>query len=278
LELEVLSGTAMRNQFPFLGTEVLAASHSPNDGHANPRLAAPAIARAARRAGVGVFENTQIVHVEKEGADFRVIGDDGRVFRAPILVITAGAWAGLLSAQFEEPVPITALGPTMSVTEPVPYSIRPAVGVVTSVEAESVYFRQILRGNVIIGGSTRGPACPAACRAYVLPENTLSQLKQIQRLAPALGRLNIIRVWSGIEGYLPDGMPVLGPSERVSGLFYAFGFCGSGFQIGPGVGETLAELIDTGTTDIAIDAYRIGRFATPTGAALTSGGRLSARS
>ncbi len=260
LELEVISGATMRGRFPFLGKEVLAASHSRHDGHANPRLVAPAFARAARRAGANVFENTRIVHVEKEGTDFRVTSEDGRVFRASTLVITAGAWGNLLSAQFGEPVPLTTRGPTMSVTEPVPYSIRPAVGVFTPVEAESVYFRQILRGNVIIGGSTRGPAYPDVSRAYVRPENTLSQLKQIQRLAPSLGRLNIIRVWSGVEGYLPDGLPVLGPSERVSGLFYAFGFCGSGFQIGPGVGETLAELIDTGSTAISLDAYRIGRF------------------
>jgi sarcosine oxidase subunit beta len=266
LELEVLSGAAMRSRFPFLGSEVLAASHSLHDGHANPRLVAPALARAARRAGAEVFENTRIVNVEKEGADFRASSDDGRVFRAPILVITAGAWGNLLSAQFGEPVAITARGPTMSVTEPVPYSIRPAAGVFTPVEEESVYFRQILRGNVIIGGSTRGPAYPDVCRAYVRPQNTLSQLKQIQRLAPALGRLNIIRVWSGVEGYPPDDLPVLGPSERVSGLFYAFGFCGSGFQIGPGVGETLAELIHTGTTGIPLGAYRIGRFATAPGA------------
>lgn len=260
LELEVISGAKMRDRFPFLGKEVLAASHSPHDGHANPRLVAPAFARAAHRAGANVLENTRIVHVEKEGTDFRVTSEDGRVFRASTLVITAGAWGNLLSAQFGEPVPLTTRGPTMSVTEPVPYSIRPAVGVFTPVEAESVYFRQILRGNVIIGGSTRGAAYPDVSRAFVRPENTLSQLKQIQRLAPSLGRLNIIRVWSGVEGYLPDGLPVLGPSERVSGLFYAFGFCGSGFQIGPGVGETLAEMIDTGSTGIPLEAYRIGRF------------------
>lgn len=261
LDLEILSGAPMRSRFPFLGPDVLAASHSVNDGHANPRLVSPAFARAARAAGAEIFENTRIVSVEKDGTDFRASSDDGRAFRAPVLVITAGAWGNQLSAQFGEPVSITARGPTMSVTEPVPYCIHPATGVFTPVEEETVYFRQILRGNVIIGGSTRGPAYPEVCRAYVRPENTLSQLRQVQRLAPALGRLSIIRVWSGVEGYPPDNMPVLGPSERVSGLFYAFGFSGSGFQIGPGVGETLAELIHTGATGIALDAYRIGRFA-----------------
>ena len=261
LKLEVASGAQMRNQFPFLGPDVLAASYSPDDGHANPRLVAPAFARAARRAGAAVYENTRIVSVEKEGEDFRVTSEDERTFRAPTLLVTAGAWANILSAQFGEPVPLTARGPTMSVTEPVPYSIRPAVGVFTPIEEESVYFRQVLRGNIIIGGSWRGAAYPDLCRAYVEPQNTLTQMKQIRRLAPALARLNIIRVWSGIEGYLPDGLPVIGPSAQVSGLYYAFGFCGSGFQIGPGVGDVLAELIDTGATDVPLDPYRIDRFA-----------------
>lgn len=260
LELEVLSGSALRSRFPFLGREVLAGSHSPEDGHANPRLVAPAFARAARRAGAAVFENSLVVSAEKQGEDFCVTCADGRSFRAPVLLVTAGAWADALTAQFGEPVDLLSRGPTMSVTEPVTYSIKPAVGVFTPVEHETVYFRQIPRGNIIIGGSTRGPAYPDIARAYVEPPNTLSQLRQIQRLAPALGRLNIIRVWSGIEGYLPDSLPAIGPSARVSGLYYAFGFSGSGFQIGPGVGDVMAELIATGATSTPIDAYRIGRL------------------
>lgn len=261
LDLEILTGAAMRSRFPFLGPQVLAASHSSQDGHANPRLVAPAFARAARRAGAAIFENTRIVNAEKDGDDFRVTSEDGRTFRAPILLVTAGAWADTLCAQFGEPVQLVSRGPTMSVTEPVPYSIAPAVGVFTPAEEETVYFRQIPRGNVIIGGSYRGAAFTDICRAYVKPENTLSQLRQVRRLAPALGRLNIIRVWSGVEGYTPDNLPVIGPSERVGGLYYAFGFCGAGFQIGPGVGDVMAELIAKGATRTPIEAYRIGRFA-----------------
>jgi sarcosine oxidase subunit beta len=148
----------------------------------------------------------------------------------------------------------------MSVTEPVPYQIKPSVGVFTPLEEESVYFRQIPRGNVIIGGSFRGVAHADLCRAYVKPENTLSQLRQIRRLAPALQRLQIIRVWSGVEGYTADNQAAMGASERVSGLYYAFGFSGAGFQLGPGVGETLAELIVTGATGIPLEPYRISRF------------------
>jgi sarcosine oxidase subunit beta len=135
------------------------------------------------------------------------------------------------------------------------------------VAEEVVYFRQIPRGNVIFGGGLRGPAYPELGRAYVEPENTLRQLRELRRLAPALARLSVIRVWSGIEGYVDDDRPIMGPSHRVSGLYYAFGFCGHGFQLGPGVGDVMAELIDTGATTTPIELFHIARFAAAPAAA-----------
>lgn len=260
LDLEVLDGTAMFRRFPFLGREVLAASISPLDGHANPRLAAPAFGRAAARLGAHIVENTEIVRVEKEAGGFRVESAAGDVYRAEQVLICAGAWANALSMQFGEPVPLVARGPQMAVTEPVPYVFRASMGVYTSIKEESVYFRQIPRGNIVLGGGPAGPADAVTCRASVLPENTVQQMAQFRRLVPALAALHVIRVWSGVESYLPDSEPVIGASSTTDGLFYAFGFCGSGFQIGPGVGETLAELIGTGSTPIALDAFSIGRF------------------
>jgi sarcosine oxidase, subunit beta len=260
LDLEVLDGAAMFRRFPFLGREVLAASISPLDGHANPRLAAPAFGRAAARMGARVAENTEIVRIEKEAGGFRVESATGEVYRAEQVLVCAGAWANTLSTQLGEPVPLVARGPQMAVTEPVPYVFGSSMGVYTSVKAESVYFRQIPRGNIVLGGGPPGPADPSTRRASVLAENTVQQLAQFRRLVPALAPLHVIRVWSGVESYLPDSEPVISPSSKLPGLFYAFGFSGSGFQIGPGVGETLAELIDTGSTPIALDTFSITRF------------------
>jgi sarcosine oxidase subunit beta len=263
LELELISGNALRDRFPFLGPDAIAGSFSPNDGHANPRLAAPAFGRAAARAGAQVLEETETVAIEKVGEDFHVASADGRIFKAPAVLITAGAWGGLLSERFGETVPLVARGPQMAVTEPVPYAIAPVVGVSSKIDEEVIYLRQVTRGNIVFGGGNRGPAFADIRRAYVLPQNTLAQLKQLRRLAPALARLSIIRVWSGIESYLPDDRPIMGPSARVSGLYYAFGFCGHGFQLGPGVGDVMAELIATGQTATPLAPFSIARFAQP---------------
>lgn len=62
-----------------------------------------------------------------------------------------------------------------------------------------------------------------------------------------------------------DAQPILGSSRRVDGLFYAFGFSGAGFQLGPGVGDVLAELIATGSTPTDLSSFSIDRFADPVG-------------
>ena len=266
LDLEILGRNALKARFPFVGPEPIAAIYSPRDGHANPRLAAPAFGRAAARAGAQVFEQTEVLSIAKAGEDFEVGCSDGRVFQSPAVLVTAGAWGNALSEQFGEPVPIVARGPQMAVTEPMPYAIEPVVGLATAKEKEVIYLRQVTRGNIVFGGGPRGPAHTDIRRAYVLPQNTLGQLVQLQRLIPALGSLSIIRTWSGIEGYLPDDLPIMGPSAREPGLYYAFGFCGHGFQLGPGVGDVMAELIDRDETTTPIEPFSIARFASKTAA------------
>ncbi|MBI1385072.1 MAG: FAD-dependent oxidoreductase [Rhizobiales bacterium] len=261
LDLELMSANALRSRFPFLTSEAIAGSYSPHDGHANPRLAAPAFARAAVRAGAHVLEATEVAEIQKVGEDFEAVATDGRIFRAPVAMISAGAWAGRLSARFGEPVDLVARGPQMAVTEPLPYRIEPVIGVCTKVTEEGLYLRQVKRGSIVFGGGDRGPADPGTRRAYALPERLESQVRQIRRIVPALANAHIIRTWSGIEGYLPDDIPIMGPSARVSGLYYAFGFCGHGFQLGPGVGDVMAELIDRGETTTPIEPFSISRFA-----------------
>jgi sarcosine oxidase subunit beta len=260
LELEILSGNALRARFPFLSPKAVAGSYSRLDGHANPRLAAPAIARAARREGAVVLEGVDVLAVQRIGEDFAIETRGAGSFRAPAVQISAGAWAGSFSASFGEVVPLTPHGPQMGVTEPTPYAIEPVLGVMTRVTEETVYLRQVKRGNIVFGGGNRGPVSLETCQAKVDPMNTLRQIPQIRRLLPALGPLSIIRTWSGVEGYVSDGLPVIGPSSKVSGLFYAFGFCGHGFQLGPGVGDVMAELIATGKTSTPIEPFLVSRF------------------
>jgi sarcosine oxidase, subunit beta len=70
----------------------------------------------------------------------------------------------------------------------------------------------------------------------------------------------VIRSWTGIDGLMPDVLPVMGPSRTTPGLIHAFGFSGHGFMLGPGVGAVLAELVLDGRTDVPLEAFDIARF------------------
>jgi len=69
-----------------------------------------------------------------------------------------------------------------------------------------------------------------------------------------------VRAWAGIEAYMADGIPVVGPSATSEGVYHQFGFSTHGFQLGPGTGAVVAELVATGATNVPIGDLSIGRF------------------
>jgi sarcosine oxidase, subunit beta len=257
LEIELLGANEVRRRFPYLGPDVCGATWSKRDGTANPRLATPAVARAARALGAEIWQGTRVTTVEPAGERLRVVTDRDFVVEAPFVVNAAGAWGNEIAAQFGETTPMFEAAPPNFVTEPLPYFIMPAL----QDAGGAVIIRQVERGNVIVGFYPRGPADRVQNRAPVAPEKTLQSLTDVVRVVPALRGAQAIRVWSGIEGYLPDMLPVMSWSQTTENLLHAFGFCGHGFQLSPGVGYTLAEMIDEGKPRIPIDAFSIGRFA-----------------
>lgn len=255
LPLRMLGRNAIHEEFPWLGPKVVAGSFAPEDGAANPRLLAPALARAARAAGAIIHEHCASESETREADGFHVKSVDGRQFQAPVLVNTAGYWGGRVAEAFGETVPITPMSPNMVVTEPLPYFLTANLGVVGG----NVYARQIERGNVILGGG-RGECDPDVPWARPLPEPTIRALDLAAELVPRLAGAHVIRTWTGIDGAMPDAIPVIGPSRTTPGLFHAFGFSGHGFQLGPGIGAILAELVLDGRSDTPLDAFRIERF------------------
>ena len=255
LDLELLGRNAIRARYAWLGDAAVGGSLCAEDGAANPRLVAPAFARAARTAGADIRENAPVTAIEHDGARFRLRTANGLDVGAAILVNVAGAWGHEIAARFGESVLEDVIAPNMCVSEPLPYFMVPNFVVCGG----GVYVRQTPRGNVIFGGG-RGIADRERLRAYPIAETSLDAMRQTIALVPRLRHAQVIRTWTGIEGVMPDDIPVIGPSRATPGLFHAFGFSGHGFQLGPAVGAVLAELILDGTTPTPIAAFDIARF------------------
>ncbi len=257
LNLELLGPNAVKDRLPWLTGDVSGASLCHDDGQANPRLVAPAFARAARANGATVLEQTAVNAVETTGNGFALMVGAGTEIRSRLLFNCAGAWANEFAQGLGEPVPLTRIYPSMVVTEPLPFRLPFSLGE----EGGGFYGRQVARGNYIMGGG-RGQALdnPDYSRPSVMAASSVMQ--RAIGLFPHLQHAQVIRFWSGTEGEMPDGNPVIGASTRIDGLFHAFGFCGAGFQTGPAVGAVLCDLAVNGSTTTPISAFSIGRFAT----------------
>ena len=79
-------------------------------------------------------------------------------------------------------------------------------------------------------------------------------------LFPALKNVPVVRSWAGIEGMMPDQLPVISPSLKASGIFHAFGFSAHGFQLGPVVSRIMADLVHLGRSSLPLEPFRVDRF------------------
>lgn len=254
MHLQLLGPQQLKNCYPWLGKSLAGASLCPDDGHANPRLVSPAFAWAARRAGAIIHEECPVTGAAHDGQRFVVRAGDGLEVRSSYLLNCAGAWGKDFARMFGDTVPESSLHPQMMVTEPLPLFMQVSLGM----HGGGIYARQVARGNVVLGGGREFGQSPAF--AQPSQKNMLPLLHRVAEVIPQLQGAHVIRFWSGVEGRLPDNNPVIGASTRIKGLFHAFGLCGAGFQIGPAVGEVLADLVVKGHAKVGIEPFRIDRF------------------
>lgn len=253
LDVRLLGRADLARRFPWLGGNVAGGSFCAGDGFANPRLVALALARAAQRHGAAIHETCRVRDMTPRAGGWQLDPEGRPPLEADQVILATGAWP-----LGPDPLPAFRVGaPQMFVTEPVPLLHMPVLGLVSG----AIYLRQSQRGNLIFGGG-QGSIAPDGRRSRPDPAGFSRTPALLQRLLPGRADAAIVRSWTGIEAHLPDGLPMLGPSPSAEGVFHAWGFCGHGFQTGPGVGEVLAELILTGQTATDLSAYDPARFAT----------------
>jgi sarcosine oxidase, subunit beta len=255
LALELIGRDRLLAMHPWLGPEVWGGSLCAEDGAANPRIVAPAFARAARSRGARILEFTRAVEI-KAGDGFAIATDRGEEIAARWLVNTAGAWAAAIAKHFGETVPLQAIAPNCMVTEPVPAFMTRSLGICGG----GVALRQTPQGSVVIGGGESFVDMGAG-RARPVSAVCETVLRRAIRAVPALARVHVLRAWAGVEGDMIDHVPVVGPSRTTPSLIHAFGFSQHGFQLGPAVGEAIADLITAGEARVDIARLGIGRFA-----------------
>jgi sarcosine oxidase, subunit beta len=229
---------------------------SRRDGAADPFRTTQAFRRKAVARGARVHEGVTATGVIRRGGAWRVETTAG-AFEARTIVNAAGAWADRIAAAVGDRVPLEVIGPMLMITSRLPRFIDPVV----ILRSRKLSFKQFDNGTVMIGGGH--PALPLRDenRTIIDWARLAESAKTVWELFPLMRGATIVRAWAGIEARMPDDIPVIGPSAAAPGVYHQFGFSAHGFQLGPGVGALMAQLIATGRTNLPIAPFRVDRFA-----------------
>lgn len=240
---------------PAIAQHVTGALWVATDGFAFPYKIVLAFADQARKLGVDIFETCPVSRIGRTGNGWQITAGAQR-FSCAALQICAGAWTAQLARQCGDPLPVTPGGLMLMVTQRVPHFINPVLGATS----RGLSFKQFANGTVVIGGSLECEADAARNHAELDFSCLANSAGIVTDLFPFLKGISITRAWSGIDGYAPDHTSILGPSATVNNLYYACGFSASGFQLGPGSGQYLADLITGAAPNPEHDALLPGRF------------------
>ena len=149
----------------------------------------------------------------------------------------------------------------MLLTEPAAASLTPVLGAFD----RPLSFKQLDDGRYLIGGGWPGRILDEAANAWeLLDDSVQGSLAVAREVYPPVSACALARGWIGLEAFMPDDLPVLGPVHGIDGLLVATGFSGHGFALSPAVGDVLARLA-LGLDPLAHlwRGLRVGRPAAP---------------
>ena len=240
---------------PRLVSGCVGALYNPDDGFARPFHATTAFRHKATALGAQIYTGVEVCGIEKSNDGWKVDTNQG-TFSAPSIVNCAGAWANRFAEMFEESVPLTPKAPMLMVTERLP----PFLDVVVGAVGHKLSFKQMQNGTVIIGGAHTAQLDFEQEQTEINFADLKTSAQTVTQLFPHMSPVRIVRTWAGIEGFMPDNIPVIGTSAKAAGVFHAFGFSAHGYQLPPIVGRIMYELILDGKTDLPIEPFDIRRF------------------
>lgn len=249
----LLEAEELRRRVPGIDPGVRGALHLPGDHQVDNRLLTPAVAAAARRAGVRIVEGAPVEGLLRAGD--RCVGvrlRSGDPVPAGLVVLAAG-WEGG-NIQGASPLPLEPVRGQMAALGPLPGAPRPIL------HAPGVYIVTRRSGRILVGATVER----AGPRPVVTPGGIRTLVDRARHLLPGLGPLTPDEVWAGLRPATPDGLPVLGPDPRLAGLIHAGGHFRNGILLAPLTGRAVAALALSRPPMVDVTPLRPGRFSPDT--------------
>ncbi len=252
---EIIGKKELYQMVPALAQHCVGALVCRQDGFARPYHTLTAFRLKAESLGARFYADTEAYQIEQDGEGWQVRTSSG-TFNSTFLINCAGAWAGKMAAMLGEPIPLQPKALMLMVTERLPHFVDPVMGAAS----RKLSFKQMQNGTLIIGGALVAKLDFEREKTDINWEQLMESADTVLHFFPQLKNVRIVRAWAGIEGFMPDNIPVIGTSGMNKNLYHAFGFSAHGFQLSPVIGRILSDLIIDGRTPLPIEPFRIDRF------------------
>lgn len=244
---EMLDRTRIETMLDGLGPEVVGGSFCPLDGHCNSLRLHRALHAALALHGVRYLPDHRVARIDHAGGAF-TLSAGGADIVAGKVVIAAGNASRELAPMVGLRAPMLPNRGQIIVTERVQRFMRHPV----------VTIRQTDEGTVMIGDSRIDDT---DLETMVQPVNAVMADRAV-RMFPMLGRLNVVRSWSGVRVMTQDGFPIYDQSITHPGAFVVT--CHSGVTLAAAHAQVLAPMIAAGRLDAGlVGAFSARRFDVP---------------
>jgi D-amino-acid dehydrogenase len=250
LEVEALSGGALRELEPALGEQYRSGLYFRRNGHCvNPLRLVKALAEAFRRGGGTILRRTVSGFENGPGGPRRLLTDAGAL-PLQTVVIAAGAWSARLAAGLGMRFPLEA--------ERGYHLMLPAPGVmprIPLVNRDHHFTVTPMENGLRLAGTAEFAGLDAA------PDYRRSRmlLERARRMLPGVDGSGASE-WMGCRPSLPDGLPVIGRAPHRPSVLLAFGHAHFGLTEAPTTGRLIADLVAGREPAIDIGPYRAQRF------------------
>ena len=246
----VLSRDDLLDIAPYLASDVVGGSYLQGEGFADPLLVTPAFARATVSLGARVITQAPVQSIERRASGGFILQTARGPFQAGRVVVAAGAWTAEVARMVGLKLPITGGVAHVNVTE-----ARPPIMLDHLLQhvSRGLTLKQTPRGTFIIGGGWPGRYDRATTRSVTLLDTIVGNVWVAAKTVPALRDAQIVRTWAGIGSGTPDGMPIIGASERVEGFHIAY--APLGFTMGPIIAQMFSEDFLTGGSTVPLAPF-----------------------
>lgn len=250
--VRMLTARECHELVPGMTGQVVSGKLCSTDGVANPMLASPAFARAARKLGAAFQVNTQVTGLLLQGNRVCGVQTEKGEIEAGTVLNAAGPWAAKISAQVGCFMPIHPGLSQLAITERLP---KNPLNLWVSVRGQG-YMRPTAANNIVLG---TGGARNDDYLRHVDYDKLELQAERWGRLFPWLRDMRIVRACAGITEYTPDGRPYIGALPGVTGMLVAAAFGGEGFCTAPAVARTIVDLITGKEPEVSLELFQPGR-------------------